>query len=310
MNKRYTTPELDELFDRYRLSPDSTVFAPLADACRKAGMVEEALLVCARGIKAHPRYASGHVVHGKCYFDADRPADAEASFRRVLELDDRNLVALKYLGIIRAELGDAPGARRFFEDILSLDPEDRDIRRRLQQLGEAAAPAVAAPADPGRVAPAPAPVPDDERVHELRDVADDEFEGEPITLRDASVTSDEIATLTLADIYAAQGHPVKALRIYREVLRRQPNNDELKRKIDALEGTGPAEASPDVTDAADVETLLPPIPDVAAKTTPPADAGDERTTGRRPALPASPGGNPIDESRSYEQFKRWLRAMS
>ena len=37
MTKRYTTPELDDLFDRYRLAPDSTIFAPLADACRKAG---------------------------------------------------------------------------------------------------------------------------------------------------------------------------------------------------------------------------------------------------------------------------------
>ena len=306
MTKRYTTPELDELFDRYRLAPDSTIFAPLADACRKAGMVEEALLVCARGVNAHPHYASGHVVHGKCYFDAARSADAEASFRRVLELDGRNLVALKYLGIIRAELGDAAGARRFFEDILALDPDDRDIRRRLQQLGDAAAPVVAATAEPTRVAPAPAPP--DEPVHDLRHVEDDEFEGEPITLRDVSVTSDEIATLTLADIYAAQGHPVKALRIYREVLRRQPNNDELRQKIDALEGASPAAAPP--LPAADVESMLPPIPDVATKTAPSSDADDERAPGRRAALPAPTNGSPIDESRSYEQFKRWLRAMS
>ncbi len=307
MTQRYTTPELDELFDRYRLAPDSTVFAPLADACRKAGMVEEALLVCARGIKAHPRYASGHVVHGKCYFDAARTAEAEASFRRVLELDDRNLVALKYLGIIRAELGDAAGARRFFEDILTLDPEDKDIRRRVQQLGETAvpaAPAVAATSGPARVATAP--VPADENVHELREVADDEFVGEPITLRDASVTSDEIATLTLADIYAAQGHPVKALRIYREVLRRQPNNDELRRKIDALEGATPADAPPPAAE----EPMLPPIPDVVARPAETADADDERGPARRAALPAPPNGSPIDESRSYEQFKRWLRAMS
>ena len=301
MNKQqYTTPELDELFDRYRLAPDSTVFAPLADACRKAGMVEEALLVCARGVKAHPRYASGHVVHGKCYFDASRTEDAEASFRRVLELDDRNLVALKYLGIIRAELGDAAGARRFFEEILTLDPEDRDIRRRLQQLGESAE-----PAEPTRTAQPAAAV--EERVHELRDVADDEFEGEPITLRDASVTSAEIATLTLADIYASQGHPAKALRIYREVLRQQPNNVELRRKIDALAGAAPADAVP----AADVESLLPPIPDDGPRKAEPADTDDDRAAARRAAaLPAPPNGSQIDESRSYEQFKRWLRAMS
>ena len=38
--------ELDDLFERYRATPKGHVFAPLADACRKAGMLEEALEIC------------------------------------------------------------------------------------------------------------------------------------------------------------------------------------------------------------------------------------------------------------------------
>jgi tetratricopeptide (TPR) repeat protein len=315
MKQRYTTPELDELFERYRLAPESTIFAPLADACRKAGMVEEALLVCARGVKGHPRYASGYVVQGKCHFDAKRPDDAEASFRRVLEIDAHNLVALKYLGIIRAERGDAAEARGFFTHILELDPEDRDVHRRLEALGEAPAPARASA--PRVTAPPEAPEDEEtqeeiqeetqEEIQELRDVPDDEFVGAPITLRDDSVTSDEIATLTLADIYAAQGHAGKALRIYREVLRRQPDNDGLRRKVEALEGEpaavrAPADPSPPVPTPA-------PEPGAPAEASP-VEGAQERSTTRRPALPAPASGSPIDESRSYEQFKRWLRAMS
>ena len=71
MNDRFRTenPELDALFERYRAAPESHVFAPLADACRKAGMVEEALDIYEKGVRSNPDYTSGHVVRGKCHFD-------------------------------------------------------------------------------------------------------------------------------------------------------------------------------------------------------------------------------------------------
>src|SRR5512145_2008563 len=137
--------EIDELFERYRRAPGSHVFAPLADADRKLGLLEEALDICARGISANPKYASGYVVQGKCQYDAGRAERAEESFKKVLALDAQNLVALRYLGIIRAGNGDSDGARAYFEQILVLDPDDKDIRLRLEMIREAS--------------PAPAPVP-------------------------------------------------------------------------------------------------------------------------------------------------------
>jgi len=127
-------PELDDLFERYKAAPKSQLFAPLADACRKAGMLEEALEICARGVGEHPRYASGYVVQGKCLYDARRTADAQAAFDRVLALDPKNLVALKYLGILHAERGDNARAREYFEHILALDPDNRDIRSRIEDV--------------------------------------------------------------------------------------------------------------------------------------------------------------------------------
>jgi AcrR family transcriptional regulator len=54
MTERFQTDnrELDDLFERYRAAPGSHIFAPLADACRKAGMLDEALEICARGVGA------------------------------------------------------------------------------------------------------------------------------------------------------------------------------------------------------------------------------------------------------------------
>jgi tetratricopeptide (TPR) repeat protein len=333
MSERFQTKnrELDDLFERYRAAPRGYVFAPLADACRKAGMIEEALDICARGVGQHPRYPSGYVVQGKCLYDAGRAGDAQAAFDRVLDLDPKNLVALKYLGIIHAERGDSARAREYFEHILALDPDDRDIRAWMEDVAHrpavsrstkvaepgpapAGGAAVVAPRTGEATVSAPAARPeptdvvsdlleeaaevlDDEDPSLLPDVADEEFTGAPITLRDESVISDEIATITLADIYASQGYATRALRIYRDVIRRQPDNAELAARIEKLERQ---EAETPAAAPAPV-----PVAEPAPRPAPPATAPDLPAS----SLPAeSASGQPIDQTRNYEQFKRWLKA--
>jgi tetratricopeptide (TPR) repeat protein len=309
-------PEIDDLFDRYRRAPQSTIFAPLADACRKAGMIDEALDICKKGLAANPRYASGYVVQGKCLYDAEKPEDAEAAFRRVLELDGSNLVALKFIGIILSERGDTGAARACFEHILALDPEDRDIRRRLNEVGDLRRSETPVshnepelgPAEPVRRGPTvepnagrvPAQDVDTIIVHPqpAESLDDEEFEGAPITLGDASEsTDDEIATMTLADIYATQGYTDKALRIYREVSRRQPDNQDLLRKIAALESRAERRAAAEAEAPAAVVQAEPPV-------------REEAPAPKPAAVAQTAAGNRIDETRSYEQFKRWLRSVS
>jgi tetratricopeptide (TPR) repeat protein len=310
-------PELDDLFERYKAAPKSHVFAPLADACRKAGMLDEALEICARGVGEHPRYASGYVVQGKCLYDAGRPADAQAAFDRVLLFDPKNLVALKYLGILHAERGDNAGAREYFEHILALDPDNRDIRSRIEdvELDAAHSPQASVRADDTMKIDAAAvhemlaagEHDQGEVIAELPHVEDEGFQGEAITLRDESVTSDEIATMTLADIYAAQGYTSRALKIYREVQKRQPDNRTLAMKIDALEKE--VKASIEAARSVSAEG---PIATTAPATSAPSE---EKPVARRyePAPPSRPTpapaqGSPINQTQSYEQFKRWLKA--
>jgi len=317
-----THPDLDVLFERYRQAPDSHVFAPLADLCRKQGMVDEAIEIVDRGLARHPDYASGHVVRGKCYYDHGEPGEAESSFRLVMRFDPNNLVALKYLGIICADRGDADGARERFKHILALDPEDRDIRTRLDMLPDEETPSDRASAD--------------EQSHRAETDADMDapFEGAPITLGDdESDTSDDMATMTLADIYRSQGYTDKALRIYREVLRRQPDNNEVITRIRAMEGESPSAGTPNPV-APPRETALPArtgpdtvvFEDIGSREPPSARSTSpmQRAAGHAPGSgPVSDGahgsersvdevpvGRPIEEARSYDQFKRWLKNLA
>jgi len=314
--------ELDDLFERYRAAPKGHVFAPLADACRKAGMIEEALEICAKGVGQHPRYASGYVVQGKCLYDAGRARDAQAAFNRVLELDPKNLVALKFLGIISAERGESQRAKEYFEHILALDPDDREIRSRMEDVTQTAAKALprresSPAAEPvlqpivASEAPREEPTPEADDAITLPDLEDESFEGAAITLRDEAVISDEIATTTLADIYASQGYTARALKIYREVSKRQPDNRDLAVKIARLEkielknAPAPAEEAP----TAPSEVRSP------ARVARESASSERNADPRPPAQPLGPpvpdsSSTPMDPSRSYEQFKRWLKTSS
>jgi tetratricopeptide (TPR) repeat protein len=216
-------PELEKLFQRLVNEPDSKVFAPLADSCRKIGHLEEALYFCQDGVARHPEYASGQVVLGKCYFDMGDEENAKTAFQEVLSLDENNLVALKYLGMILVEQGDQRAAMEHFKHILALDPENLEIRSKLESLQETEA------ADSEPVSE------EDEEIVLLDEVLDEEFEGTTIQLGDDQETSDELATLTLADIYASQGYLHKAKGIYEEVLRKWPDHSQAKEKLAALE---------------------------------------------------------------------------
>jgi tetratricopeptide (TPR) repeat protein len=312
-DSRIEKPELDALFQRYREAPTSHVFAPLADACRKAGMLEEAIEICDRGVAENPGYTSGHVVRGKCYYDAGRPREAMASFEHVLGLDPNNLVALKYLGILAAEGGDADGARERFRHILALDPEDREIVDQLEAIET-----------PEGVV-GEAPVPEQEEVETLREIRDEDFEGGAIVLGDDEVTgSDELATMTLADIYASQGYTDKAMKIYREVLRRQPGNESARSKVAALAGEDVAPPPAKEPSAAGLEPAFEEIPGRDARPILRPAAAGLPEGGKLPAASADAAGGSdgppegeaianrprMDDGKSYEQFKRWLKNMS
>lgn len=317
-------PELEALYRKYERAPDSYVFAPLADAYRKAGKLDEAVEICRKGLRQHPEYPSGHVVEGKCHYDVGMLDEAEESFRKVLDLDGNNLVALKYLGMIHAGQGDLEQASQYFKHILALDPENREIKGMLDDLSEVQPPTADVESDTViRVVPG----------GETDSISDEDFEGEPIELGrggDASEEmTDEMATTTLADIYAAQGFTKKAARIYQEVLRGQPDNDEVRRKLEALERE-PETVDPRPASRGAEEPPTKPEEPVAGdsrygvaweSTEQDADDDRDRPWPRSFHGGAHPSDGPrldeetadrsrvLDDNKSYDQFKRWLEKM-
>ena len=210
--------EIERHAAKLEKDPQSRIFAQLADAYRKEGLLDEAIRICRDGLAAHPTYVSGRVVLGRALLEQGALEEAEAEFRRVLELAPDNLLALRLLGDTSAQQGRSGEAREHYERTLRLNPLDRETQDRLAALPAHAADAPGAkpaagslePEAPARLAMAGA---GDEI--SLEDSLAAVSPGE--SQRGSEPDLDSLASPTLAALYASQGHTDVAEKIYSQL---------------------------------------------------------------------------------------------
>ncbi len=194
--------ELKSLIERYEKDPESRLFAPLADAYRKSGDLEKAIEVCEKGLERFPDYASARVILGKCFYDKGATERARGEFERVLGVDPDNMVALKFMGEILLAENEKKKAGEFFRKLLAIDPTNEEAAKILEEI-------------------------------------ESEFKVKEIDLGNKLQVKDErpgeLATMTLAGIYTAQGYYNKALKIYQDILHKEPENIEVRGMVDKLQ---------------------------------------------------------------------------
>lgn len=131
--------EIAKLEALYAAHPEGRVFTHLAEAYRRAGQLDRAREILEDGLRRHPDYSSAHVVFGRVQMDRGETDGAAAAFRRVLELDRHNLVALRSLGDLAVRAGDNAAAVGYYRDLIALDPTDDRLRLAVSRLEEALA---------------------------------------------------------------------------------------------------------------------------------------------------------------------------
>jgi tetratricopeptide (TPR) repeat protein len=124
---------------KYGLSPQSRVFAPLADLYRRDGRTEDALQLLQEGLEQHPEYISALVVLGRTYDAAEDTDAARAAWQRVISADPENLVALRRLAEDADERGSWRTAVTLWERYVTLEPQDESAEESLRCAREALA---------------------------------------------------------------------------------------------------------------------------------------------------------------------------
>jgi tetratricopeptide (TPR) repeat protein len=174
------TSEIDKLEARFRDNPKGRNFAPLADAYRKAGLIDNAIDLCQNGLKLHPDYVSAYIVYARCLVDKKDDASALGVFKKVLELDGENIIALRGLAELAERNSRYDEAVEWLGRLLNADPMNGDAAEALARAKQKAGKPVEPPAESAQAAPAPPKsAPGLEIEHEERETAHTELSAHP-----------------------------------------------------------------------------------------------------------------------------------
>jgi len=119
---------------KFQEDPSSRVFAPLAEAYRKAGLTDEAIRVAREGLEYHPRFMSGRVALARALFDKKLYSDVIDELSSIVQDVPDNLVAQRLLAESYLFQGRLAEALSSYKILLFFVPTDLETARMVQEL--------------------------------------------------------------------------------------------------------------------------------------------------------------------------------
>lgn len=128
------TPQIYHYLKRYQEDPTSRVFAPLAEAYRKAGLLDEAIDICRDGLRVHPNFIGGRVALARAFFDKRFYDDVVKELEPVVLDAPDNLVAQRLLADSYLILGRIAQALTAYKVLLYFTPQDEELGRMVKEI--------------------------------------------------------------------------------------------------------------------------------------------------------------------------------
>ena len=208
--------------------PRSTAFVPLAEAYRQIGLLDDALEAARMGTGMLPHFSPGFSTMGRILGQMGRIDESMSAYAKALSIDRQSqaaLVGLARLHLIRSERDQA---RKILTQAKEFHPGDEKISDMLTALD------------------LPRPWAEIQQTsHSQVAVSQDE---EGLAKTGPEATGEPIPTATLAEIYVRQGLSAKAVKVYQEVLKLNPDNDAARERMMQLQEP--------LTDEPEVQSLL------------------------------------------------------
>lgn len=140
--------EIEKLEKRWQQT-SGLVFAPLAEAYRKAGLQARALEILEQGLALHAEYGPALIVRARCHLDTGDYGAAEGAFHQALGRDPMDPIALRGLADVFERTGRLPEAIERLRTLVDVDPRNSEAKHVLDRL-------LATPAEiPQAIAPEP-----------------------------------------------------------------------------------------------------------------------------------------------------------
>jgi predicted Zn-dependent protease len=127
-------PLIYQYLKKYQEDPASRVFAPLCEAYRKAGLVDEAIEIGREGLRHHPQFMGGKVALARALFDKQRFQEVIDELSPIVNDIPDNLVAQRLLAesyLMQGQLAESLSA---YKMLLYFSPTDSEVYKLVQEL--------------------------------------------------------------------------------------------------------------------------------------------------------------------------------
>ena len=119
---------------KYQEDPTSRIFAPLAEAYRKAGLVDEAIEVAREGLRIHPNFIVGKVALARALFEKKLFVEVMDELRTVVLDAPDNLVAQRLMAESCLRTGRVAESLSAYKMLLYFVPQDAETAKIVQEL--------------------------------------------------------------------------------------------------------------------------------------------------------------------------------
>jgi tetratricopeptide (TPR) repeat protein len=157
--KPLSAADLAALEHAFAADPASDAFRPLTEAYLGAGRFMEAMVVCKKGVKAHPDDPSARVLLARIYAEQGKDRKALEEVLAVVAAYPTFAAANRMAGELHMRLGEREPGEAALRRAWESAPDDPEVREALARHGVSAAPKSAPPPVAPRVAPRAAPAP-------------------------------------------------------------------------------------------------------------------------------------------------------
>ena len=127
-----------ELIEKYQIlldkDPKSQVFAPLTEAYRKMGMVEEAFRIAVRGVQFNPAFGGGRIALARVFLDRENLPSALVELEKARDLSPDNILAHLLLGECYLKTQRSKDALKAFKMVLFLAPTNEKAQKAVRKL--------------------------------------------------------------------------------------------------------------------------------------------------------------------------------
>src|SRR3954466_3112877 len=131
--KTLSPAELAKLEHAFATDPASDAYKPLAEAYLGMGRFMEAMVVCKKGVKAHPAVADPRLLLARVYAEQGKDKKAIEELMSALQVAPSDKQVLRMVGALQLKGGEADAGKNNLLKAFNADPADAETRALLDQ---------------------------------------------------------------------------------------------------------------------------------------------------------------------------------